>query len=76
MLAARESRRGVLLQRSDRAGLVVWKAFENVDEYSVGLGDVEADVWNWVGDELLQDREDGLGDDGEGEGWSEDLKFC
>jgi hypothetical protein len=65
----------VLLEAEDcSVGRGVREAFEDINEDGVGFGDVEADVGDLVGDEGVQDGEDGAGEDGEGEGWCEGLE--
>lgn len=56
-----------LLELRQGSRAVVGDAAEDVNQDSVGLGDVEADVRNGVADELLENGEDGAGEDWEGE---------
>ena len=76
LLRSREGSLVVLFQRDDGSvGGGVGEALEDVDEDGVGFGDVEADVGDLVGDEGGEDGEDGVGEDGEGEGWGEGLEL-
>lgn len=74
LLRTGKLRRRFLLQRYDSG---IWRTlrqpFEDINEHGVGFGDVETDVRDLVGDEGVENGEDLLGEDLEGEGWCKGL---
>jgi hypothetical protein len=56
-------------------GLVLWKTAQGIDENSVRLGNVESNVGDFVGDQSIQDGDDGAFNDIEGNNRSESLWY-
>ena len=68
---------GAFLLHAGNGGRIgLGQALEDVDKHGVGLGDVEADVGDGVGDESAEDGKDGAREHGEGQGGGEDLWAC